>query len=68
MAHFHLPNLRSMSDDEVKQWVSSLPTEFVFAYLGELTKAITDRFGYNVSIATASERPPKLIELVAHAR
>lgn len=55
------PNFASMTDHEFVSWVSSLTTEFVYANLSYLTRLVTERFGGNALISTATYESPKII-------
>ncbi|MCA9885638.1 MAG: hypothetical protein KC708_21820 [Anaerolineae bacterium] len=55
------PNFTMMTDKEFVSWVSSLTTEFVYANLQYLTRLVTERFGGNALISTATYESPKII-------
>lgn len=64
MTHFSIPDLKGMTDYEVRRWIESLTTPIVYAYLHQLTEAIIERFGENARIATSTYQPPKIVYLV----
>lgn len=65
MSSFSIPDLRMMSDEEVRNWIETLTTPVVYAYLRPLTEAVMDRFGENARIATSTYQSPKIVYLIA---
>lgn len=64
MNDFQIPNLNTMSDEEVKTWVESLTTPIVYKHLSLLMEIIMERFGGDASVSTSTYGSPKIVHLV----
>jgi len=64
---FALPDFRSMSDDEIIKWFSTLTTPLVLQHLALLSRAVIERFGPDAHISTSTFQPPRIVFLVDDA-
>lgn len=67
MENFIIPNLHTMSDDEVNAWVASLTTDIVYKYLVPITEALTHRCGLDARVSTSTYQSPKIVYLVENS-
>lgn len=67
MNTFILPNFSLMTDNEFKNWLSSLDTPTVLQHLPEITTVITERFGPDARVSTSSFLSPRIVRVVEHA-
>lgn len=59
-----IPDLHQMSDEEVRQWLTSLTPNVIFANYKPLHDAIMTRMGRTARIITFTHKPPTIIHVV----
>lgn len=56
-----IPDLSAMSEDHIKQWLSSLSNDQVYANFRGINYALMARFGEQARVSVSTYQQPKLI-------